>query len=107
MVLARWGRYAEAEALAHEAIGIAAPTHYCECLAEGFLSLGEVLGLSERRPEAVNAIEAAHVYDAKGFKLSSGAASARLQELNAPRPHASIALVIGHADRRRVRLCRF
>jgi Flp pilus assembly protein TadD len=37
MVLAGWGRHAEAEALAHEGIGIAAPTQYCECLAEGFL----------------------------------------------------------------------
>jgi class 3 adenylate cyclase/tetratricopeptide (TPR) repeat protein len=85
MVLARRGQIAEAETHAREGIEIAAATEYCDCLAKGFLSLGEVLRLAARNGEAEDAIrEAIHLYEAKGFKLSADAARNRLREVQAP-----------------------
>ncbi len=57
--LAQRGRYDEAEALAREAVRIAAPTDYLDLHADAVFALAEVLQLAGRRSDAAGALREA------------------------------------------------
>jgi class 3 adenylate cyclase/tetratricopeptide (TPR) repeat protein len=82
--LAQGGRHGEAEALAAEAVGLAAPTDYLELHALALLGLGEVLRLADRNEDAASAIrEAIDLYRRKGNIVGEAQAESLLEELRA------------------------
>ena len=80
--LARRGRLEEAEALALEAVQLAAATDYIELHALALMSLAEVLGLAGRKPEAAAAVrEALDLYRRKGNVVGEARVAALLDVL--------------------------
>jgi predicted ATPase len=78
-VLARRAEVAAAEALAREAVRIAATTDFLNCRADAVLDLAEVLDAAGRRGEAeVTAFEALRLYEQKGNAVAAGATRLRL-----------------------------
>ena len=85
-LLARRGDLVEAEALAREAVAIAAQTEYIDLRGDSLLALGEVLQLAERQEEAAEVMRSAlALWDAKGNVAYAGRTRSLLGELDAAR----------------------
>jgi tetratricopeptide (TPR) repeat protein len=83
--LAQRGRHGEAEALAIEAVGLAAQTDYLDLHAHALKSLAEVLRLADRNEDAALAIrEALDLYRRKGNAVGEAQAASLLDELVEP-----------------------
>jgi tetratricopeptide (TPR) repeat protein len=81
-VLARRGRPEDAEALADEAVGLAARTDYLELHAHALLGLAEVLRLAGRTEDAASAVrQAIDLHRRKGNIVAEAKARALLEEL--------------------------
>ena len=81
-ILARAGRGDEAEALAREAVDLAASTDFLTHRGEAFLDLAEVLRLNGQPPEAETALRAAlELYERKGDLVSAERARTRLEQV--------------------------
>jgi class 3 adenylate cyclase/tetratricopeptide (TPR) repeat protein len=81
-VLARRQEFEEAEALAREAVGIAAETDFIVWGADTLMDLADVLRAAGRVDEAIRPIQdALALYEAKGDVVSSAKARAHLAEL--------------------------
>jgi class 3 adenylate cyclase/tetratricopeptide (TPR) repeat protein len=86
-VFARRGRFEDAEALASEAVGLAARTDYLELHAHAFLSQAEVLRLAGRSGETASALrDALELLRRKGNVVEETRARALLEELEAIDP---------------------
>jgi tetratricopeptide (TPR) repeat protein len=82
MLLARRGRGVEAEALAREAVTLAAETEFVDLRGDSLLALGEVLLLVGRTDQAVEAVHRARtLWEAKGNVAYAARASALLSSL--------------------------
>ena len=83
-VLARRGKHEEAEQLAHEAVEIGETTEDLNSQAEARADLGDVLALSLRPGDAVDAIQEALIrFEAKENVVRAKQMSERLAELRA------------------------
>jgi predicted ATPase/class 3 adenylate cyclase len=83
--LARRGRIDEGEAVAREAVELAAACDFLNVRGDGLLDLAEILALAGRGAESRPLIEEAiALYEAKGNVVSRARAEARLQALPAP-----------------------
>jgi class 3 adenylate cyclase/tetratricopeptide (TPR) repeat protein len=81
-ILAREGRGDEAEALAREAVELAASTDFLTHCGEAFLDLAEVLQLNGQPAEAENALRAGlELFERKGDLISGERARLRLEEV--------------------------
>ncbi len=81
-LLARRGEIGEAEALAREAVAIAARTDLLNHHGDALMGLAEVLRLDGRPQEAIGALgEALRLYERKGNVVLAGKARALLSEL--------------------------
>jgi tetratricopeptide (TPR) repeat protein len=80
-LLAKQGRLEVAEALAREAVRLAAPTDVLNLHGHCYLALGVVLQASGRRTESREAFaEAAHAFDRKGNFAAATQARARMPQ---------------------------
>jgi tetratricopeptide (TPR) repeat protein len=80
-VLARRGRVLEAEALAREAVALAAPTDFVDLEAKALVALGDVLATAQRHADARDAVAAAHkLYEQKANVVLAGRVGASLAE---------------------------
>jgi tetratricopeptide (TPR) repeat protein len=83
-VLARRGRFDEAESLAKEAARMAKETDHLYLIGETLMALTEVLRLAGKREEAVSVLrEALEVHEKKGNLVGAGWARRVLEELAA------------------------
>ena len=81
-ILARQGRGNEAEALAREAVELAASTDFLTHHGGAFLDLAEVLQLNGQPPEAEAALRAGlELYERKGDLVSAERARTRLEQV--------------------------
>ncbi|MGH2554477.1 MAG: ATP-binding protein [Actinomycetota bacterium] len=81
-VLARWGRFEEAEALAREALTMIEQTDSPVLQANSLMDLGEVLRLAGREAEALPVMSSAlGLYEKKGNTVSAGRARSAIDEL--------------------------
>jgi tetratricopeptide (TPR) repeat protein len=83
-LMARAGRFEEAEAMAREALAIIRRSEELDSQASALLDLGEVLHLAGKRAEATAAIEeAAELFDRKGNLVYAAKARALLEDASA------------------------
>lgn len=83
-VAARRGNLEEAEALAREAVRIAEPTDLLNTQGDAFSDLAEVLTVTGRREEALEALQQASArYESKGNRMSLDRAGRAARELAA------------------------
>jgi tetratricopeptide (TPR) repeat protein len=83
-VLAQRGEYAEAEALAREAVELGAPTDWHMFHANALMSLADVLELAGRAAETQPLVEAAlALYERKGARVEAEATRRRLDRVRA------------------------
>jgi len=88
-VLARRGELGAAEALAREAVAVAAATDLLDSLGQAYTDLAEVLTLDGRQDAASAALsEAIACFDRKGSIVSAERARSRLAMLGSPAPTA-------------------
>ena len=82
-LLARAGRWAEAEAAAREALDVAKDSDYLQMRADALMDLGEVLQIAQRPVDATASVAAAlRLYEQKGSTVSVARARSRLDALH-------------------------
>ncbi len=81
-LLARAGRWAEAEAAAREALEMAEDSDYLQMRADALMDLSEVLQIAQRPDDAATSVAAAlRLYEQKGSTSSAARARSRLDAL--------------------------
>ena len=82
-LLARAGRWAEAEAAARQALEMAEDSDYLQMRADALMDLGEVLQIAQRPNGAAASVAAAlRLYEEKGSTASAARARSRLDALH-------------------------